>query len=115
MSSLRHRSSARQRWSWLLWLALILPFAQATATWHAYSHVESQAGGHAGGKHGAGLAHCDLCLKAAALSGGALVDEPAAMPRVAVRHAVPADRVASVWPALAPLAYRSRAPPISAR
>ena len=47
---------------WLLWLALILPIAQAMAGVHALSHVgDSRDDGIA---H---LVHCDLCLTAADL------------------------------------------------
>lgn len=62
------------RWSrkWLLWLALLLPVAQALAASHALSHAtgERQSEGLA---H---LVHCDLCLTAADLGTGAPVAEP---------------------------------------
>lgn len=57
---------------WLLWLALILPIAQAMAGAHAFTHVSDRPDD--------GLVHlvdCDLCLTAAHLAGGV----PAAAPR----------------------------------
>ena len=115
MSLPRHRSSTRQRWAWLFWLALLLPLAQTAAAWHAYSHVEKEVAGHAHGKQAPGLAHCDLCLTAAALSGGALVGENHILPLVAIHEGVPREPAASVWHGPLALAYRSRAPPYSAR
>jgi hypothetical protein len=114
MSSPRLRSSSRQSWAWLLWLAFFLPLAQTAATWHVYSHVKEEAGGHAHEQHAPSLAHCDLCLTAAALSGGALVGGNDVLPLVAAQEVVPQDPVASVWRALPALAYQSRAPPNSA-
>jgi hypothetical protein len=62
------------RWSrkWLLWLALLLPLAQAFAAGHALSHVTSDRSSD-GIVH---LAQCDLCLTAADLGTGAPVAEP---------------------------------------
>ena len=45
---------------WLLWLALLLPIAQAMAGVHALSHIDDRQG--EGIAH---LVHCDLCLTAA--------------------------------------------------
>ena len=94
---------------WLLWLALILPIAQAMAGVHALSHVGDPADD--------GLAqwsHCDLCLAAADLGAGAPVAEPAALPAAEATHAAP-RRVATGAPhatdaGLPPV----RAPPASA-
>jgi hypothetical protein len=67
-----------------LWLALLLPVAQAFAGVHALSHVgERQDDGIA---H---LVHCDLCLTAADLAGGAPVAEPVAVATTAATHAAP--------------------------
>lgn len=69
---------------WLLWLALILPIAQAMAGAHALSH--------AGGSRDDGIAHlvhCDLCLTAANLGAGAPAAEPAALPGSPAVHAAP--------------------------
>ncbi len=68
--NLRRRTSQGLR-GWLLWLALLLPIAQAMADVHALSHLGDRQ--EAGVAH---LAHCDLCLTAANLGAGA----PAAAP-----------------------------------
>jgi hypothetical protein len=93
---------------WLLWLALILPIAQAMAGVHALSHV-----GHGPDDAIVHLVDCDLCLTAAHLAGGA----PSAAPAP-----VPADTAGEVLVALRPTpaiardaAWRplARAPPAS--
>ena len=94
---------------------LVLPLAQAAATWHAFSHAETEAASRADGKQAPSLAHCDICLSAAALAGGALVGSDAALPVARARQALPHEAVASVWQARPTPAYQSRAPPISAR
>lgn len=69
---------------WLLWLALILPIAQAMAGVHALSHFgDRQDDGVA---H---LVHCDLCLTAADLGSGAPAAAPAALAAVPATHAAP--------------------------
>ncbi|CAM4010020.1 hypothetical protein ROSA5918_18795 [Roseateles saccharophilus] len=94
---------------WLLWLALLLPIAQAMAGVHALSHVsgERQDDGIA---H---LVHCDLCLTAADLASGAPTAPPGPLPvGVAVEALVATPAVAAVergtdWrpPARAPPAF----------
>ena len=69
---------------WLLWLALILPIAQAMAGVHALSHVaDRQDDGIA---H---LVHCDLCLAAADLASGAPAVEPVMLVSTSATHAAP--------------------------
>lgn len=93
---------------WLLWLALILPIAQAMAGAHALSHVgDRQDDGVA---H---LVHCDLCLTAAQLGAGAPAAEPAALSASPARHAAPGAG-ASVAPGHTRLSLPpARAPPAS--
>jgi hypothetical protein len=76
-----------RRWSrnWLLWLALLLPVAQAMAGVHALSHVSSDRLDD-GIAH---LVHCDLCLTAADLGTGAPAAEPAPLVDASAIHAVP--------------------------
>lgn len=96
--------------SWLLWLALLLPIAQALAGVHALSHA-------AGDRQDDGVAHlvhCDLCLTAANLAGGAPPAEPGPLPAsvaVEARAAVPPGAVAERAAEWRPPA---RAPPASA-
>lgn len=103
-------SVSRRRFAWLLWLALLMPLAQAAAGWHVAAHESARAGSD-DGKHGPAHSQCELCLAAAALGSGALPARPAALPCPACVHEIPsADSGAA---ALAPTssAYRSRAPP----
>ena len=75
------------RWSrkWLLWLALLLPVAQALAGAHALSHAT----GERQGDSIAHLVHCDLCLTAADLGTGAPVAAPALIALADAAHAAP--------------------------
>src|SRR6187551_231750 len=55
----------------LLWLALVLAVAQVVAVRHAYSHAPGEGTSQSGSKHSGGLAHCDVCVAAAAVGTGA--------------------------------------------
>jgi len=95
---------------WLLWLALLLPLAQAMAGVHALSHVTGE-------RQDAGLAHlvhCDLCLAAADLSGAAPAAAPAALPACAVVEALAAAPLAPAAAHAADWRPPARAPPASA-
>lgn len=101
---------SRRRFAWLLWLAVLMPLAQAAAAWHVVAHEGARAATD-DGKHGPPHSPCDLCLAAAALGSGAPPGKPAALPCPACAQEMPgADSGAD---ALAPTAsvYRSRAPP----
>lgn len=115
MLALRLRPPTPRRFTWLLWLALLLPMAQAAANWHAFSHTgretSSDTRGEPNGKQAPHLSHCDLCLTAAAVAGGALPVAPTALPIPGLRHQAPQAAFTSVWLALTVLAYLSRAPP----
>jgi hypothetical protein len=94
---------------WLLWLALLLPIAQAMAGVHALSHVGD--GRDDGIAH---LVHCDLCLTAADLGAGAPAAQPALLDAHPAAHAAPwAATVGALRPADAGLPP-ARAPPASA-
>ena len=94
---------------WLLWLALILPIAQAMAGVHALSHVgDSRDDGIA---H---LVHCDLCLTAADLGTGAPAAAPAVLVASAATHAAPLLARGSAPRAVSLGLPPARAPPASA-
>jgi len=97
---------------WLLWAALLLPIAQTATTWHALSVARAD-GSDAHGKQWLHHAHCDFCLTAAALSGGALPGEPPPSPHPTGRHEAPQATSSGVWFAFPTWAYRSRAPPFA--
>ena len=112
-----YRSSAipRRHFVWLLWLALVLPTAQAAASWHALSHAMLDARSADDAKQAPQLHHCDLCLSAASISGGATVGEPPSLKPVALRHELPRFTLITVWVASSARAYLSRAPPLASR
>lgn len=96
----------------LLWLALalVLAIAQTIAIRHAYSHAPGETSSTPQAKHPGGLAHCQLCIVAAAVGGGAppgaalllpvvAIGQPAVF-TAAVDHSGPQDRP-----------YAIRAPP----
>lgn len=108
----------RHRLALALWLALLLPLGQLAATAHVLSHTSAQialAAGAVPGEQGLDLAHCELCLTAAAIGSAAPAPLPDPLPLIAARHAAPAFDVGSVVGAALRLAYRSRAPPSSPR
>jgi len=110
MHSRRPHSNSPRRQVWLLWLALLLPLAQSAAAWHALSH--SAPGAPApDGKQALHAVHCDLCLAAAALVGGALPTAPQGLVHPAARHQVPAAIPGNPWLPFLTRAYLSRAPP----
>ena len=118
MQSLRSRPAFQRYFMWLLCLAFLLPVAQVTAAWHGLSHAIADASGDT--KEAADAkrslphqTHCDLCLTASAVSGGALPGAlPAFVPSVD-GHPAPQSLSAEVWVAAPAHAYRSRAPPLA--
>ncbi|MFT7721509.1 MAG: hypothetical protein QM788_01545 [Roseateles sp.] len=94
---------------WLLWLALILPVAQAMAGVHALSHLDERQGD--GIAH---LVHCDLCLAAAHLDAGAPAAEARGPVAVAASHAAPPAARCPAPRAARPGLPPARAPPVSA-
>jgi hypothetical protein len=97
----------------MVWLALLLPMAQTAATWHAYSHhgLDTSAPGER--KQSPHALHCNLCLTAAAVSGGGLPSQPFHFERTATIHPVPLSAQVGVWIAPPTQSYLSRAPPLS--
>jgi hypothetical protein len=100
---------------WLLWLALVLPTAQAAASWHALSHAMLDPGSAGDAKHAPPPHHCDLCLVAASISGGALAGEPPSLTPVALCHRLPRFTLLTLWVASPARPYLSRAPPLASR
>ena len=112
MNPLRPVIAVKRQLVWLLWLALLLPVAQATASWHALSHIEPGTTNGADDPRTLRLTHCDLCPSAAAVSGGVLPNEPPSLPPHPVaRHDVPQAASSGVRLAFSAPAYLGRAPP----
>jgi predicted MFS family arabinose efflux permease len=99
------------RLAWLLALALLLPLTQTVASAHLLSHVNAQPTGEADGKSALHAEHCDLCLTAGAVLGGALPTHSLSPTPILLSLAVPAAQAGSVWLAPPPQPYQSRAPP----
>lgn len=115
MHALRSRSVSQRRLAWLLWFGLLFPVAQASAAWHALSHTPQEARRAADSQQAPHPTHCDLCLMAAAIGGGAPLAEPPALIAPAIDFELPQADVVDVWLALSARAYRSRAPPLASR
>ena len=114
MNSRRSVNVLKRHLVWLVWLALLLPVAQAAANWHALSHVARDTAPGTDDPQALHLTHCDLCLTAAAVSGGALASEPPPTPSLAAaRYAVPQAAPSGVRLAFSAPAYLSRAPPLA--
>jgi len=99
---------------WVLCLALLVPLAQGWSGWHAFSHLsstQSKPDSSERESHALHLAHCELCLAAAAI-------DAIAPPTAALHLAAPslAEAQALLAPGHGPFsrplrAYQSRAPP----
>ncbi len=113
MHSLRSRIVLQRHFAWLLWLMLLLPVAQVAASWHALTHVSVDAGAARDPQHAPHLAHCDLCLTAAAIDSGAPLAEPLSLKAEVARHELPQTAAIACWVASPARAYLSRAPPIA--
>lgn len=115
MRAARPHLTTRRHFTWLLWLAMLLPLAQGAATWHAMSHAAAAVTGGEADSDSKALhaTSCALCLSAAAIGDGAVPSAPPGLVLLAAKHTEPSPlaligRVADEWPA-----YRSRAPPSS--
>jgi hypothetical protein len=115
MRAILPSSSLRRSVSWLVCLALLLPLAQFAATWHGFSHAWQDASGNEDDRQVSHGARCDVCLTAAAVSGGALLSTHPSLPVPTVHHGRPEVAAGSIWLASATPAYRSRAPPLAPR
>lgn len=115
MTARHPRTVSPRRFAWLIWFGLLFPVAQVGAAWHALSHDRAETSRDASDKQAPAQTHCDLCLLAAAIGGGALVAELPVPAPPAVRHELPQAAVVDTWLALTARAYRSRAPPFAIR
>ena len=116
MHALRSRSGFQRHFMWLLCLAFLLPIAQVAAAWHGLSHTSVETTGDTKESGDAKrslphLIHCDLCLTASAVRGGALPSTSHSLVHSSGRHHVAPTVLADIWVAPLAYAYRSRAPP----
>lgn len=110
MQMATHALLKRIHLRWMLVLALLLPLGQVASTWHLLSHLHgNQRSGQTDADHGD---HCDLCIAAAAVLGGApqapqvaiLVPPPLPQPQ-------PVVNAPTLWLDQTHSPYLSRAPP----
>jgi hypothetical protein len=109
------RFALPRRFAWLLWLGLLLPVAQLAAACHVLSHTADIVSGQADGKQVPHAGHCDLCLAAAAIAGGAPLSTPSVLAPPMLGQALPSQGFDDVWLAPPARAYLSRAPPLASR
>jgi hypothetical protein len=107
------RSAPLRRFTWLLWLGLLLPVAQVAAACHVLSHTGDIVSGQADGKQVPHAGHCDLCLAAAAIAGAAPLSTPSVLAPPLLEHALASQGFDELWRAPPVLAYLSRAPPLA--
>ena len=95
---------------WILVLALLLPLGQVASTIHLLTHLHGgQRTGQLDADHDD---HCDLCVAAAAVLGGAPeVQGVGVAPLLPLPVPHPAADVQTLWSGIAPAHYLSRAPP----
>ena len=107
----RFESFLHRRMAWLLMLVLLLPLAQTAASWHLLSHVRAEQSAPPDGDYAIHADHCDLCLTAAALTGGAPPVQSVASVAIVVPAEAPGVQSSAVWFTRLPRPYESRAPP----
>ena len=108
---LRPPATRRLR-AWWLWLALLLPVAQAAAACHAVSHTRADLAAAADDPRVAHLQACDLCLTLAGVGGAAPLGGAPRVQPPGLRHGLPRGHARAGVVIELGLAYRSRAPPI---
>lgn len=101
------------RLAWLLGLLLLLPLAQTAANWHLLSHIHAEQSKPSDGYNAIHEGHCDLCLTAVALTGGALPIQSIASAPIVVPADAPGVQSSPVWFARPQRPYESRAPPFA--
>jgi hypothetical protein len=112
MSALSPRHRPPRHLAWLLWFVLLLPLAQAASNWHVLSHTaQASQGADAQDETQPQTGHCELCLMAAAIDGGALPAAPIVFLPPTLEHQAPYRVLADVWQAPPAAGYQGRAPP----
>ena len=111
MQLAQHKPFMQRHMAWLLWLALLLPLAQTAASWHILSHANSEPANALDDQQAVHQAHCELCLSAASLIGGAPLASLPSLFHPRAMAEVLAANVRSVASMPAARAYESRAPP----
>ena len=113
MDSAALRAFLRNRSAWLLALVLLLPLAQIFAALHVISHAQAEEVAPADGSYAVHQKVCNVCLTAAAITGGALPSNLVDSVQVTVSGAAPWPNPPQLWFASSVRAYESRAPPFT--
>ena len=113
MDSAALRAFLRNRSAWLLALVLLLPLAQTFAALHVISHAQAEDVGPADGAYAVHQKVCNVCLTAAAITGGTLPSNLLDFVQVTVPGAAPSPNPPQLWFASSVRAYESRAPPFT--
>jgi len=103
----------KRRLAWLLVFALLLPIAQAAASWHLLSHVHAQLSDQPVGHLATHDDSCDLCLTAVALTGASIPGASASMAPTMAPTGTMAIGHFAVRYASPQRPYESRAPPFA--
>ena len=104
---------SNRRLAWTLALVLVLSLAQTVASWHLLSHLNAVQSKPLDVNHASYVDHCDLCLTAAELTGGALAHNSFAMAPVIEPAQAPRSRPSPVGFVRLQRLYESRAPPFA--
>jgi hypothetical protein len=115
MKSSRSPWIVRRCLAWLVWLGLLLPFAQVGAVVHTFAHTRPDASRDGDDKQAPRAAQCDLCLIGAAVGSGAPLPHVEPPIALALGQAAPEAARPDVWAAAPTHPYRSRAPPDASR
>ena len=107
------RQVSHGRLAWLLWLALLLPVAQAAATLHAFSHIGAHTGEPSKDKQAPQATDCGLCVTAATVGTGVPANGMPSPPLPLARHEQAGPALRAPGPTVSVRAYRSRAPPLA--
>lgn len=108
----RDRYSLR-RLAWLLALVLLLPLAQAAANCHLLSHIRADPSNQSVGDQAIHVYHCELCLTAVALTGGAPPVQSITLAPVVNQAETPRSQARVVRFVPPQRLYESRAPPFA--
>jgi len=111
MKSPRSPWILRRCLAWLVWLGMLLPFAQVGAVAHTFAHARADASRHGDDRQAPRAAPCDLCLLGAAVGNNAPLAQGEPPIALALGQALPQPVRADVWAAAPAHPYRSRAPP----
>ena len=101
--------------AWLIGLALLVPLAQAAATWHVFSHLDANASQRGDDPSSPRTDVCDLCVAAAAVGDGGPAPAVHALVLLGFTETLAPATVVARWLSPASAGYSSRAPPLSLR